>query len=155
MNKKEVGLTNYQIAEIINSLCDDDFLEVFDELRGMNVIVGTIGCWVDECLREIKKNIAERKIEEIISRDIEPGTYNIHFNENDETQFYAEDGLDLRDLWREFCNENDFEIDCINSIEKVEDDIDIETARLVVANLNYFHELTSMECKAIEMVLKE
>lgn len=52
------------------------------------------------------------------------GTYNIHFGDNDETQFYAETSEDMVMLWIDFCYENDFDVDSFYKLEFVcEEDI--------------------------------
>lgn len=57
MDKKQAGLTNSQIAELIWNLNDRDFLEVFEELNNK---VGktdlSIGELIDICFNEIKTN---------------------------------------------------------------------------------------------------
>lgn len=64
----------------------------------------------------------EDRIKEIIPDCLSTGTYNIGFrnkSRNDETQFYAENGKDLRDLWKDFCKENKFDYDKILYCERV------------------------------------
>lgn len=51
------------------------------------------------------------------------GTYNIGFNGNDETQFSAYDLAELLDLWIEFCEENLFQTNSVDYVERVEDEI--------------------------------
>lgn len=52
------------------------------------------------------------------------GTYNIHFNDNDETQFYAETSEDMLMLWQDFCHENNFDFDSFCELKFVcEEDI--------------------------------
>lgn len=47
------------------------------------------------------------------------GTYNIGFNDGDETQFDAYDLADLLDLWIEFCEENLFQTNSVDYVERV------------------------------------
>lgn len=47
------------------------------------------------------------------------GTYNIGFNDGDETQFDAYDLAELLDLWIEFCAENNFDTASVDYVEKV------------------------------------
>lgn len=49
------------------------------------------------------------------------GTYNIGFNEGDETQFDAYDLAELLDLWIEFCEENLFQTNSVDYVERVEE----------------------------------
>lgn len=49
------------------------------------------------------------------------GTYNIGFNEGDETQFDAYDLAELLDLWIEFCEENLFQTNSVDYVKKVEE----------------------------------
>lgn len=53
MNKRELGLTNADIADIIYNLNDRDFYEVMTELDKKNSTGKSIGEWVDFCLEEI------------------------------------------------------------------------------------------------------
>lgn len=62
MTKKELGLTNSDIAELINNLSDEDFYEVMTLLPKETDY--TIGEFIDKCLDEIKTNIKEREREE-------------------------------------------------------------------------------------------
>ena len=50
------------------------------------------------------------------------GTYNIGFNDNDETQFSADGLQDLLELWNTFCAENDFQIDSVDYVERTQDE---------------------------------
>lgn len=49
------------------------------------------------------------------------GTYNIGFNDGDETQFDAYDVAELLDLWIEFCVENKLETNSVDYVERAED----------------------------------
>lgn len=49
------------------------------------------------------------------------GTYNIGFNEGDETQFDAYDLAELLDLWIEFCEENMFQTNSVDYVERVQE----------------------------------
>ncbi len=49
------------------------------------------------------------------------GTYNIGFNNGDETQFSADDLYELLELWIEFCAENGFRTNSVDYIEKVQE----------------------------------
>lgn len=51
-----------------------------------------------------------------------PGTYNIGFNGNDETQFTAESRMELLELWIGFCAENLYRTDSVDYVEMVESD---------------------------------
>ena len=79
----------------------------------------------------------EDKVNQIIPDDLGPGTYNIGFNENDETQFYADNANDLRGLWEGFCNENDLDPECIDYCEFVESRMNLEIS-LVLTSGNTF-----------------
>lgn len=46
-------------------------------------------------------------------------TYNIGFNENDETQFTADSMADLLECWIEFCAENGFRTNSVDYVERV------------------------------------
>lgn len=48
------------------------------------------------------------------------GTYNIGFNNGDETQFDAYDLAELLDLWIEFCAENNLQTNSVDYVERVE-----------------------------------
>lgn len=53
---KKYGLTNVQIAEGIKELSDDDFYEVFEELKKIyNIKNVSIGEWLDVVLEEIRE----------------------------------------------------------------------------------------------------
>lgn len=56
IDKKQAGLTNSQIAELIWNLNDRDFLEVFEELNNRAKTKKSIGEFIDICLNEIKAN---------------------------------------------------------------------------------------------------
>lgn len=47
------------------------------------------------------------------------GTYNIGFNGDDETQFDAYNFKELEELWKMFCNENDFKTNSVDYVERV------------------------------------
>lgn len=47
------------------------------------------------------------------------GTYNIGFNDGDETQFDAINLADLENLWRDFCKEERCELDSVDYVERV------------------------------------
>ena len=47
------------------------------------------------------------------------GVYNIGFNDGDETQFTAFNMKELGELWKCFCEENNFKKNSINYIERV------------------------------------
>ena len=47
------------------------------------------------------------------------GTYNIGFNDGDETQLDAYDMAELLDLWIDFCAENGFDTASVDYVEKV------------------------------------
>ena len=47
------------------------------------------------------------------------GTYNIGFNDGDETQFDAYDLAELLDCWVEFCAENGFQTNSVDYVERV------------------------------------
>ena len=49
----------------------------------------------------------------------EGGTYNIGFNDGDETQFDAYDLAELLDCWVEFCAENGFQTNSVDYVERV------------------------------------
>lgn len=59
MTKKELGLTNSEIAELIDNLSDDDFYEVMMLLP--KETDHTIGETIDMWLDEIEANIEERE----------------------------------------------------------------------------------------------
>lgn len=46
------------------------------------------------------------------------GTYNIGFNDGDETQFDAENLADLEELWRSFCKEEGYQADTVDYVER-------------------------------------
>lgn len=50
------------------------------------------------------------------------GTYNIGFNDNDETQFSADGLQNLLKLWNTFCAENGFQIDSVDYVERTQDE---------------------------------
>ena len=59
ITKKSLGLTNAQIAELIDNLSDDDFYEVMN-LQGKDAEerkVMTVGQWIDMVMMEIEENI--------------------------------------------------------------------------------------------------
>lgn len=45
------------------------------------------------------------------------GTYNIGFNDGDETQFTASSRKELEELWRGFCEENGFKKNSVDYVE--------------------------------------
>ena len=45
------------------------------------------------------------------------GTYNIGFNDGDETQFSAKNLNELVDLWKEFCKENGYKTSSVDYVE--------------------------------------
>ncbi|GBU06552.1 hypothetical protein EDD74_11926 [Faecalimonas umbilicata] len=47
------------------------------------------------------------------------GTYNIGFNDGDETQFYAYDLAELLECWVGFCAENGFQTNSVDYVERV------------------------------------
>ncbi len=47
------------------------------------------------------------------------GTYNIGFNDGDETQFDAYDLPELLECWIGFCAENDFQTNSVDYVERV------------------------------------
>lgn len=47
------------------------------------------------------------------------GTYNIGFNNDDETQFTAYNMKDLEGLWNGFCEENGFRKNSVDYVERV------------------------------------
>ena len=47
------------------------------------------------------------------------GIYNIGFNGNDETQFYAYDISDLLECWITFCAENGFLTNNVDYVERI------------------------------------
>lgn len=49
------------------------------------------------------------------------GTYNIGFNDGDETQFDVFDMAELLDCWIEFCAENGFDTASVDYVEKVDE----------------------------------
>lgn len=60
--KETLGLTNYEIAKLIDNLSDDDFYEVMLELGKMNKLQGKeiqntddFIKWLDNVLSEIEK----------------------------------------------------------------------------------------------------
>lgn len=53
MDKRELGLTNADVADIIYSLNDRDFYEVMTELNKKNSTEKSIGEWIDMCMDEI------------------------------------------------------------------------------------------------------
>lgn len=56
MDKRELGLTNAQIAELIYNLNDFDFLEVFMLFYEKANTELSIGTWIEACLKEIAGN---------------------------------------------------------------------------------------------------
>ena len=48
------------------------------------------------------------------------GTYNIGFNDGDETQFDATGIADLEELWNTFCKEAGCRTDSVDYVERVE-----------------------------------
>lgn len=46
------------------------------------------------------------------------GTYNIGFNENDETQFSARNLEELQECWTKFCSENGFLTNSVDYVER-------------------------------------
>lgn len=60
MTKKELGLTNSEVAELIKELSDDDFYEVMMLVyEGYEKTGLTLGQNIDAWLNEIKENIEE------------------------------------------------------------------------------------------------
>lgn len=55
MNKRELGLTNADIADIIYNLNDRDFYEVMTELNKSSE--KSIGEWIDMCMQEIENQM--------------------------------------------------------------------------------------------------
>jgi hypothetical protein len=61
------------------------------------------------------------------------GVYNIYFSEDDGdgscgtscTQYFAEDSKDLGECWKMFCKDNDFNLNCIDSVELIQSDLSI------------------------------
>lgn len=47
------------------------------------------------------------------------GTYNIGFNDGDETQFEADNISDLLECWIGFCAENGFQTNSVDYVERV------------------------------------
>lgn len=47
------------------------------------------------------------------------GTYKIGFNDGDETQFSADNLLDLLEFWIGFCAENGFQTNSVDYVERV------------------------------------
>lgn len=47
------------------------------------------------------------------------GTYNIGFNDGDETQFDAYNLQELLECWIEFCAENGFQTNSVDYVERV------------------------------------
>lgn len=47
------------------------------------------------------------------------GTYNIGFNDGDETQFDVYDLAELLECWIEFCVENGFQTNSVDYVERV------------------------------------
>lgn len=47
------------------------------------------------------------------------GTYNIGFNDGDETQFDVYNLLELLECWVEFCAENGFQTNSVDYVERV------------------------------------
>lgn len=56
---------------------------------------------------------------------IRMGVYSIGYRETDETQFFAANYEDLRDLWEDFCDENDIDYHYVDYVECEETDVDI------------------------------
>lgn len=54
-----------------------------------------------------------------VKSEISPGTYNIGFNDGDETQFDVENREELLECWIEFCSENCFQTNSIDYVERV------------------------------------
>lgn len=52
------------------------------------------------------------------TKGITKGTYNIGFNDGDETQFDAKNITDLEELWFVFCKEEGCEVDSVDYVEK-------------------------------------
>lgn len=55
----------------------------------------------------------------VVKGEIKPGTYNIGFNDGDETQFDAENLQDLLECWIDFCSENGYQTNSVDYVEKV------------------------------------
>lgn len=79
----------------------------------------------------------KEKVNMIIPDGLIPGTYNLGFNENDETQFFAENSEDLKNLWNDFCKENNLDPECIDYCEHVEIKRNLEIS-LVLTSDNTF-----------------
>ena len=47
------------------------------------------------------------------------GTYNIGFNDGDETQFDVQNLEELRECWSEFCKEEKVNTGCVDYVEMV------------------------------------
>lgn len=47
------------------------------------------------------------------------GTYNIGFNDGDETQFEAENLKELQDCWNGFCKDEKIHQNCVDYVERV------------------------------------
>lgn len=54
------------------------------------------------------------------NRIIKKGTYDIGFNDGDETQFDAESFAELLELWIDFCEENGFNKNSVDYVEPAE-----------------------------------
>lgn len=55
MNKKELGLTNNDLACIIDNLSDDDFLEVMEIIgKAHNIHATHVGGWLNTVVEEIQ-----------------------------------------------------------------------------------------------------
>ena len=60
-----------------------------------------------------------------VCNEIRMGVYNIGFREKDEVQFFAANYEDLRDLWEDFCDENDIDYHYVDYVECKETDVEI------------------------------
>lgn len=47
------------------------------------------------------------------------GTYNIGFNDGDETQFNARNLKDLQECWKGFCRDEKIPQNCVDYVERV------------------------------------
>lgn len=52
------------------------------------------------------------------SESIEAGTYNIGFNQGDETQFDVENFDELQECWLGFCKDERILPDCVDYVDK-------------------------------------
>lgn len=59
------------------------------------------------------------KLEDVIKgiRFVKGGSYNVGFNNGDETQFDVDTFEDLQECWIDFCSDNDIPTDCVDYVD--------------------------------------